>query len=1122
MNKESINRCIENSANKIRLQTAKRVILFIFTVAFALTSFSILGMIKRKTAVAAIANYDLIKKIDGKVIQVEMGIAASGDPSSSNYGGRNLILTDVGSVYVWGTTATPSSYTTNSNTSNVSSTNVLAKVNIPADDGKVVAVSVGAYTMFALTENGSVYAWGINFAGECGDGLYGFGTGGTINNSSQTLSVRTQSTPKKITALTNIVQVVAQQEGAMALDTNGDVWAWGRALPVRCFTASSPDAVQYMTQRTNQYCIPSPQKVITGENISKLIYNYIPGGYMLAINEDYSKIWGWGALSGAESTGLGTGTTLAAISEPVRCDKLEQANIREYKNSAYVDIDNNVFARVCGGTNWRYEKVAELPSDYIDWTIKEVASYSEVVNVVNTAYQTDDGCWHAKVPGGAQSFMFGFPLNAIYENFCEMNLLHTPDYPKTDKFGFKHSSYGFVRGFTPSMAACMIADDGSFHLVGKFISGNDTYNPKFQTIAGSMLFGTAANNWFEIFAYDRNNADALLPMGTIKSCTGNITFRFKTAGAKITNIRVINNSTQSVLNVVNSPAGVIPEDAALTDTELPPGIYRIEITNLDGETDIRELMINSNDGGHIIDAEFDFDIPSDGTYPGSLKFENFELGTSVTVQIAAGTATNYNGTVYYASPTSTKYTFVCTSPYGKKSTHTLTLYKNFMGDDAIEPDIVIDTAINTELVKTDKYTYEAYSAPQISWTNPNVIGVALDNIFKSTAFTVEEYGIHELAVVYFKNSIDKGELDHYKINLDYINETQPEIPVQAVNKTTLIALYNLLKDKYDPKFYTDSSYNIFKATGDTAKNIIDNDNATQDEIQSAYEQLVAGVVGLTLKPTIDDVMPSAPNKTSLQIVYDEVSAMQQNKYTAESYAKLTTIIFAADEILGDVSATQIQIDEVLKEIIEAVVALQPEDSGMPIVNLPNKTALQILLDKFFMIQGDNYSTESYANFSGKLSAAESILENDSSTQIKIDVAFGDLVNAIAELEFIVSGTDKTVLATIINDAQNIADTKGGEIGLTTTSYELLMEAIRVAQQILSSGDATTDEIQYACKSLITAVGNLTPQAEAPTSSDPLPLTVGVICIAIALIVAGGTIAAIRRKDTKKTTNILPK
>ena len=79
----------------------------------------------------------------------------------------------------------------------------------------VIGVVVGNYHALALTTNGTVYAWGYN-----GNGQLGNGTSGTYNLS---------SVPILVTNLTNtyIVAVAAGYISSYALDSHGNVYAWG-------------------------------------------------------------------------------------------------------------------------------------------------------------------------------------------------------------------------------------------------------------------------------------------------------------------------------------------------------------------------------------------------------------------------------------------------------------------------------------------------------------------------------------------------------------------------------------------------------------------------------------------------------------------------------------------------------------------------------------------------------------------------------------------------------------------------------------------------------------------------------------------------------------------------------
>ena len=81
--------------------------------------------------------------------------------------------------------------------------------------GTVVQVASSNTTLYALTATGQVYAWGIGTDGQLGDG-------GTTNS----------STPVQVdfpagVSIASLPTDVMPNGGALAVDTTGNVWAWG-------------------------------------------------------------------------------------------------------------------------------------------------------------------------------------------------------------------------------------------------------------------------------------------------------------------------------------------------------------------------------------------------------------------------------------------------------------------------------------------------------------------------------------------------------------------------------------------------------------------------------------------------------------------------------------------------------------------------------------------------------------------------------------------------------------------------------------------------------------------------------------------------------------------------------
>lgn len=74
----------------------------------------------------------------------------------------------------------------------------------------VTAIAVGTASSVALMEDGSVYTWGNNSSGELGDG-----------------KLADSSRPVQVVGLKDVTQVAAGLRHVLALDTAGQVWAWG-------------------------------------------------------------------------------------------------------------------------------------------------------------------------------------------------------------------------------------------------------------------------------------------------------------------------------------------------------------------------------------------------------------------------------------------------------------------------------------------------------------------------------------------------------------------------------------------------------------------------------------------------------------------------------------------------------------------------------------------------------------------------------------------------------------------------------------------------------------------------------------------------------------------------------
>ena len=125
----------------------------------------------------------------GAATVVVVGMAAAASPASAAAGGVNY----------WGYLFAKAHLTP-------------AVMSIP---GTVVQVASSNTTLYALTTTGNVYAWGTGIHGQLGNG-------GTANS----------ATPVEVdfpagVTIASLPTDVMPNAGALALDTNGNVWAWG-------------------------------------------------------------------------------------------------------------------------------------------------------------------------------------------------------------------------------------------------------------------------------------------------------------------------------------------------------------------------------------------------------------------------------------------------------------------------------------------------------------------------------------------------------------------------------------------------------------------------------------------------------------------------------------------------------------------------------------------------------------------------------------------------------------------------------------------------------------------------------------------------------------------------------
>lgn len=148
----------------------------------------------------------------------------------------------------------------------------------------VTAIAAGGKNAYALTSDGSVWAWGGNTTGKLGDGTF---AGSRV--------------PVRVSGLTGVVAIAADATNAYAVKADGTVWAWGESARgalgngVDCATCPSNVPVQVVD-------IAGAVDVAGHGN----------GGHVL---DGDGRVWGWGDNAGGQ---LGAGVTDQYRTRPVQ------------------------------------------------------------------------------------------------------------------------------------------------------------------------------------------------------------------------------------------------------------------------------------------------------------------------------------------------------------------------------------------------------------------------------------------------------------------------------------------------------------------------------------------------------------------------------------------------------------------------------------------------------------------------------------------------------------------------------------------------------------------------------------------------------------------------------------
>lgn len=205
------------------------------------------------------------------------------------------------------------------------------------------------------------------------------------------------------------------------------------------------------------------------------------------------------------------------------------------------------------------------------------------------------------------------------------------------------------------------------------------------------------------------------------------------------------------------------------------------------------------------------------------------------------------------------------------------------------------------------------------------------------------------------------------------------------------------------------------------------------------------------------------DKTDLQKAVLEAQGMNEEGYTAETWTGLEEALAAAEAVLADPTASQVEVDAAAAAVRAAIDALEE-------IQVVDTTELQKNVGIAESLTASDYTAESWTALQEPLENGKAVLADADATQEEVDAAAAALKAAVDALELAQpapSAVDTAKLQKNVGIVEGLTPS-----GYTAESWDALEKALENAKAVLADPDATQEEVDAANAALEAALGGL--------------------------------------------------
>lgn len=358
------------------------------------------------------------------------------------------------------------------------------------------------------------------------------------------------------------------------------------------------------------------------------------------------------------------------------------------------------------------------------------------------------------------------------------------------------------------------------------------------------------------------------------------------------------------------------------------------------------------------------------------------------------------------------------------------------------------------------------TSAEISWSEASDnIGVASYKVYLNGILKAEVEGLS-----YVLEDLDKDTKYIVRVvAVDAVGNTSL-IPVSKgftignndnkVDKSALQALVDestkLLKDDY-----TAESWMLLENALDSAQNALANENATQEEVDLALNQLQTAKDGLVEKePEVNLFFKHLGLAVEIATSVTEESLEGVVPAVKKEFKDALS---EAQGILADIEAgktiTQDQVDKSFERLSKAMHML--EFKG-------DRTQFLHLVDEINALDSSKFTVASWNGLQEVLNSKEvqEVINNENALQADIDKVYRSLVDAYNNLE-LVPQVNKDKLNELIDKVGNLDDKE-----YIASTWKKLIKALEIAKNVSANVDATKEQVDKAYEDLLGAYLNL--------------------------------------------------